>query len=204
MSFSSRQMTLPSLPRQDTATTVSSLSTSYTNLDTNDSTISSTSTLKCQKNKHKKAKRHSFEHFVPSGDPKTLKTLKVHYYPEEQSWCLVIVLAGTIVQMINHGLHLSYGLFLVALMNSFNRVPFIEAGDFQNMRVDYKFCHKFFNKVYKIKSLRKKIKIKIFHISHDKTYELTPLKKLPDIAKLNCCYLLLMQLTARGVSTKRL
>jgi hypothetical protein len=129
MSFSSRQTT-SSLPRQDTATTVSSLSTSYSNLVTNDSTISSTSTIKYQKNKSKKVRRNSVEHFIPSEDAKTLKTLKVHYYPEEQSWCFVIVFAATIVQMINHGLHLSYGLFLVSLINSFNRVSFIEAGDF--------------------------------------------------------------------------
>lgn len=129
MSFSSRQTTSSSLPRQDTATTVSSLSTSYSNLATNDSTISSTSTVKHQKNK-KVRKQNSIEHFIPSGDAKTLKALKVHYYPEEQSWCFVIVIVATIVQVICHGLHLSYGLFLVTLKNSFNRVPFIETGEF--------------------------------------------------------------------------
>lgn len=129
MSFSSRQTTPSTLPRQDTSTTVSSLSTSYSNLATNESTISSTSTIKCNKVKNKKSRKNSVEHFVPSGDAKTLKTLKVHYYPEEQSWSMVIVLVATIVQMINHGLHLSYGLFLVTLAQSFDRVPLSTAGE---------------------------------------------------------------------------
>lgn len=139
MSFSSEKssrQTSSSLPRQDTATTVSSLSTSCSNLETNETTLStssaSTSTTKkrCQKSKSKrKSRRHSVENFVPTSDPKTLKTLKVHYYPEEQSWCLVIVLVATIVQTINHGLHLAFGLFLVTLTHSFNRVSFISAGE---------------------------------------------------------------------------
>lgn len=129
MSFTSRQTTSSSLPRQDTATTVSSLSTSYSNLATNDSTISSTSTIKYKKRKNKKIRKHSIEHFIPSGDAKTLRTLKVHYYPEEQSWCFVIVAVATIVQVINHGLHLSFGLFLVTLMNSFKTVSFYYAGE---------------------------------------------------------------------------
>jgi hypothetical protein len=137
MSFSSEKslrQTSSSLPRQDTATTVSSLSTSCSNLETNETTLStsstSTSNKRCQKSKSKrKSRRHSVEHFVPSGDAKTLKTLKVHYYPEEQSWCFVIVIVATVVQAINHGLHLAFGLFLVTLTHSFNRVSFISAGD---------------------------------------------------------------------------
>lgn len=121
---------MSSLPRQDTATTVSSLSTSCSNLEINDSTVSSTSTV--QKNKSKKVRREkSAEHFVPSCDAKTLKTLKVHYYPEEQSWSLVIVLVATAVQAINHGLHLAFGLLLVTLAHSFGRVPLAAAGEFK-------------------------------------------------------------------------
>lgn len=132
MSFSSEKSsrqttTMTSLPRQDTATTVSSLSTSCSNLETNDSTVSSASTL--QKSR-KKTRRNSLEHFVPSSDPKTLKTLKVHYYPEEQSWSLVIIIVATIVHVINHGLHLAIGVFLVTISQSFNRVSLIQAGDF--------------------------------------------------------------------------
>lgn len=138
MSFSSekssRQTTSSSLPRQDTAMTVSSLSTSCSNLETNESTISSTtSTTRRQKNKTKRksrTRRHSIEHFIPSGDAKTLKTLKVHYYPEEQIWSVVIVITATIVHMINHGLHLAYGSFLVTITRSFNRVALIHAGEF--------------------------------------------------------------------------
>lgn len=131
MSFSSEKssrQTTTTLPRQDTATTVSSLSTSYSNLETNDSTFSNTS--KNKKKRKSRARKYSFEHFIPSGDAKTLKTLKVHYYPEEQSWSFVIVIAATIVHVINHGLQLSCGLFLVTVIRSFNRVSFIYAGEF--------------------------------------------------------------------------
>lgn len=139
MSFSSekssRQTTSTSLPRQDTATTESSLSTSCSNLETNESTISSTtSTTRRPKNKTKRKSRirreHSIEHFIPSGDAKTLKTLKIHYYPEEQIWGLVIVITATSVHVINHGLHLAYGTFLITITRSFNRVALTYAGEF--------------------------------------------------------------------------
>lgn len=139
MSFSSERssrQTTSSLPRQDTATTVStvsSLSTSCSNLETNDSTVS-TNTITTSKNKNKSRKsrvrKHSIEHFIPSGDAKTLRTLKVHYYPEEQNWSVVIVVVATIVHVINHGLHLACGLFLVSITQSFYRVSFIYAGEF--------------------------------------------------------------------------
>lgn len=134
MSFSSEKSSRQTTTRQDTATTASSLSTSCSNLETNESTISSTtSTTRRQKNKTKRksrTRRHSIEHFIPSGDAKTLKTLKVHYYPEEQIWSFVIVLTATIVHMINHGLHLAYGSFLVTITRSFNRVALTHAGEF--------------------------------------------------------------------------
>ncbi|KAG5684298.1 hypothetical protein PVAND_013533 [Polypedilum vanderplanki] len=124
----SRQTT--TLPRQDTATTVSSLSTSYSNLETGDSIHSTTSTLKYSKSnnnshnhKHKsnkkKNRRHSIEHYLPACDAKTLKTLKVHYYPEEQSFSYVVAVMSAIVQSISNSLHLTFGIFLIVLFNKF-------------------------------------------------------------------------------------
>jgi hypothetical protein len=120
MSFSSEQSSrqLSSLPRQDTATTMSSFSTSCSNLDTADSQ-SNASTLIRQKPKHnRKKKRKSVEHFVPFGDEKTLKTLKVHYYPEGH-WGYVVIVVAILVQTFNHGIHLSSGVVVVAILSVF-------------------------------------------------------------------------------------
>lgn len=122
MSFSSEPSSkqTSSLPRQDTATTISSFSTSLSNLDTAESSLSNSSSLRRQKpkqNKHKKRKK-SVEHFVPFGDEKTLRTLKVHYYPEGH-WGFVVILVAVLVQTFNHGLQLAYGVFLVQLLHVF-------------------------------------------------------------------------------------
>jgi hypothetical protein len=131
MSFSSdtaslRQIT--TLPRQDTATTMSSFSTSCSNLDTTES-LSNASSLRRQKPKHShhKKRRKSVEHFVPFGDEKTLRTLKVHYYPEGHFGYAIIVIV-ILVQTFTHGLHLSYGMFLVKLLNVYGST--VEAGDY--------------------------------------------------------------------------
>jgi hypothetical protein len=113
------------LPRQDTATTVSSLSTSCSNLETSDFT-SNASTLKFNKTK----RRRSVEHFMPfSSDVRTLKTLKVHYYPEEQCWSFIVVIVSSIVQMIVHGLQLSYGIILVKIFTLFGCTSISYAGE---------------------------------------------------------------------------
>ena len=135
MSFSSSsRQTTSSLSQQDSPaiTAENSLSTSYSNLTTNDSTSSNISTIKRHKNRRKrklKARILSIENFPSGGDPKTLKTLKSHYYPEEQNWCFVIVFVATIVQMFNHGFHLSYGSFLVIVNSNFNNVLLFETGE---------------------------------------------------------------------------
>lgn len=131
MSFSSELCSrppLPTLPRQDTATTMSSFSTSCSNLDTTES-LSNASTLRRQKPKHSnhKKRKKSVDHFVMFGDEKTLRTLKVHYYPEGD-WGWVVLIVGVIVQAINHGLHLAYGIFLLKLINKYD--PGIYAGDY--------------------------------------------------------------------------
>lgn len=130
MSFSSEPSSrqISSLPRQDTATTISSFSTSCSNLDTADS-LSNASSLRRQKPKHSnhKKRRKSVEHFVPFGDEKTLRTLKVHYYPEGH-WGYAIIFIAVIVQTFNHGLHLSHGVLLVKISNVFGAK--IEAGDY--------------------------------------------------------------------------
>lgn len=130
MSFSSEPSSrqISSLPRQDTATTMSSFSTSCSNLDTADS-LSNASSLRRQKPKHSnhKKRRKSVEHFVPFGDEKTLRTLKVHYYPEGH-WGYAIIIIAISVQTFNHGLHLSNGVFIVKLLNVFGTT--VEAGDY--------------------------------------------------------------------------
>lgn len=122
MSFSSEPSTrqLSSLPRQDTATTMSSFSTSSSNLDTTES-LSNVSSLRRQKSNHSnhKKRKKSVEHFVPFGDEKTLRTLTVHYYPEGH-WGYGIISIAVLVQSFNHGLHLSYGMFLVELLNVYD------------------------------------------------------------------------------------
>lgn len=131
MSFSSEPSSRPTstLPRQDTATTMSSFSTSCSNLDTADS-LSNASSLRRKKPKHNnhKTRKKSFEHFVAFGDEKTLRTLKVHYYPEG-NWGWIVLLVGVVVQTFNHGLQLAYGMFLLKLMNAFETG--IYAGDYK-------------------------------------------------------------------------
>ena len=122
MSFSSEPSSrqISSLPRQDTATTMSSFSTSCSNLDTAESLSNASSSLRRQKPKqsnHKK-KRKSIEHFVPFGDEKTLRTLKVHYYPEGH-WGYVVIIVAVLVQTFNHGIHLSSGIFVVKIWSTF-------------------------------------------------------------------------------------
>jgi hypothetical protein len=107
------------LPRQDTATTVSSLSTSCSNLETSESNVSSAKT-RHKKHYRVKNRRNSIEHYDPSTDVKTLKTLKVHYYPEEQLWSIVIVIVAFIINNINHGLQCSFGITLQVVINEFD------------------------------------------------------------------------------------
>lgn len=120
MSFSSEPSSkLTSLPRQDTATTMSSFSTSCSNLDTIE-TLSNASSIRRHKptpGNHKKRKK-SIEHFIAYGDEKTLRTLKVHYYPEGH-WGYVVIIVAMIVNIFTHGLHLSYGVMLVKVQDVF-------------------------------------------------------------------------------------
>ena len=128
MSFSSEPNSRPvsTLPRQDTATTMSSFSTSCSNLETVESS-SNASSLKRKKPKHNQRQKKSFDHFIAFGDEKTLRTLKAHYYPEG-NWGWIVLLVGIISQTVNHGLHLSYGIFFLKLINTFETG--IYAGDY--------------------------------------------------------------------------
>lgn len=120
MSFSSEHGSRPTstLPRQDTSTTMSSFATSLSNLDTTES-LSNNSSLRRQKTKlSQNKKRKSSEHFAAFGDEKTLKTLKVHYYPEG-NWGWFVLFVAVLVQAFNHGLHLSYGMFYIKLETIF-------------------------------------------------------------------------------------
>ncbi|CRL04863.1 CLUMA_CG017916, isoform A [Clunio marinus] len=118
MSFSSVKSSrlTSTLPQQET---MSSLSTSLSNLDNTDSmsNVSSLIRQKIKNGNHKKRKK-SVEHFVAFCDEKTLKRLKQHYYPEGE-WGYVILIVVILVQTINHGLHLSNSIFNVTLMKTF-------------------------------------------------------------------------------------
>lgn len=130
MSFSSEQSSRPAstLPRQDTATTMSSFSTSCSNLDTVES-LSNTSSLRRHKTKPgNKKRRKSVDHFTGFGDERTLRTLKVHYYPEGD-WGWIVIVVGVAIQTISHGLHMAYGMFLVKLENVFG--PTMYSGDYK-------------------------------------------------------------------------
>lgn len=131
MSFSSELSSRPlsTLPRQDTATTMSSFSTSCSNLDTAES-LSNASSLRRQKPKHNnhKKRRKSVDHFGGFGDEKTLRTLKVHYYPEGE-WGWIVLFVAVVSQTFNHGLHLAYGIFLVKLLNVYGAE--VNAGDYE-------------------------------------------------------------------------
>lgn len=131
MSFSSEPSSRPAstLPRQDTATTMSSFSTSCSNLDTSETTLSNASSLRRQTKQNNKTKRkRSTEHYAAFGDEKTLRTLKVHYYPEG-NWGWVVVVVGVLVQTFNHGLHLSHGMLTLKLLDVFGST--INAGDYK-------------------------------------------------------------------------
>lgn len=121
MSFSSEPSSRPAstLPRQDTATTMSSFSTSCSNLDTAES-LSNASSLRRKPPNHKnqRKRKKSFEHFVAFGDEKTLRTLRVHYYPEG-NWGWVVLFVAVIIQSFNHGLHLAFGMLLLKLTIEF-------------------------------------------------------------------------------------
>lgn len=129
MSFSSEPSSRPAstLPRQDTATTMSSFSTSCSNLDNSES-ISSASTLRKAKNVGRKKRKKSIDHFAGFGDEKTMKTLKVHYYPEG-NWGWLVVVIAVFVQTFNHGLHTAFGVFHVKLMDEFGSN--VNAGDYK-------------------------------------------------------------------------
>lgn len=52
---------------------------------------------------------------IPSLSINSTATINIHYYPEESIfWSYVIVFIAVTVQMLTHGLQLSYGVFFVA------------------------------------------------------------------------------------------
>lgn len=108
---------MSSLPRQDT--TVSSLSTSCSNLETSSDI---TSSIKCHNHRNKndrKSKRNSYENIFRTYDPKTIKTLKVHYYPEEQYWSIFMIIIASFVHLFDDGMQLSYGIMLISINATF-------------------------------------------------------------------------------------
>lgn len=51
---------------------------------------------------------------IPSLSINSNATINIHYYPEQSIfWSYVIVFISTTVQILIHGLHLSYGIFLL-------------------------------------------------------------------------------------------
>lgn len=51
---------------------------------------------------------------IPSLSINSNATINIHYYPEQSIfWSYVIVFISTIVQILNHGLQMSFGIFLL-------------------------------------------------------------------------------------------
>uniref|UniRef100_A0A0K2UGC5 Uncharacterized protein n=1 Tax=Lepeophtheirus salmonis TaxID=72036 RepID=A0A0K2UGC5_LEPSM len=53
-------------------------------------------------------------------DDKKQATIRQHYYPEG-GWGYVVLIVGTLVQMLSHGLQLSFGFFLLFLVEKWRR-----------------------------------------------------------------------------------
>lgn len=66
---------------------------------------------------------------ISSVSTTTQSTIKQHYYPEG-GWGWIIVVVGTLVAILNHGLFMSSGIILIAITNRFNEVHLTDAGIF--------------------------------------------------------------------------
>jgi hypothetical protein len=68
---------------------------------------------------------------VPSLSINSNATINIHYYPEESIfWSYVIVAIALIVQLFMHGIQLSFGVFLLILLNHFRKdnIYLVEVG----------------------------------------------------------------------------
>jgi hypothetical protein len=68
---------------------------------------------------------------VPSLSINSNATIHIHYYPEESIfWSYVIVAVALIVQLFMHGIQLSFGVFLLILLNHFRKdhIHLVEVG----------------------------------------------------------------------------
>ncbi|XP_055603888.1 monocarboxylate transporter 12-like isoform X2 [Uranotaenia lowii] len=79
------------------------------------------------KHHHRHHYRHGAEVKIPYGarlvaDLRQLMTLKQHYYPEG-GWGWLLTVIGFTIHCICHGLHLSAGVFMVAMADVFRRGP---------------------------------------------------------------------------------
>jgi hypothetical protein len=97
---------------------MSSFSTSCSNLDTAESNSNASSLRRHKTKANGKKRKKSVEHFVAFGDEKTLRTLKVHYYPEGE-WGWIVVIVGVAIQTFNHGLHMAAGMLYVEMLSTF-------------------------------------------------------------------------------------
>jgi hypothetical protein len=109
------------LSRQDTSTTISSFSTSCSNLDTSEIIISSTSKRQGSNgsnNNNVRTREIYHEGLSAFGDEKTIKRLKSHYYPEG-GWGYMIALIACIIHMTNNGLQNSFSVFSIKIHDIF-------------------------------------------------------------------------------------
>lgn len=68
---------------------------------------------------------------VPSLSINSNATVNIHYYPEESvTWSYVIVTIAVIVQLLIHGVQLSFGVLLLVILNNFRKdhIYLIEIG----------------------------------------------------------------------------
>lgn len=74
---------------------------------------------------------------IPSLSINSNATINIHYYPEQSIfWSYVIVLIGTIVQTLIHGIQLSFGIFLLSAKVFFksSHVELISYGNKINLK----------------------------------------------------------------------
>jgi hypothetical protein len=70
---------------------------------------------------------------IPSLSINSNATINIHYYPEESIfWSYVIVFISTFIQIVTHGLQMSFGIFLLSAKNFFikDNVDMVSYGKF--------------------------------------------------------------------------
>lgn len=116
---------------------------------------------------------------IPSLSINSNATINIHYYPEESIfWSYVIVFISVTVQVLIHGLQLSFGVLFVAAKVFFKNDQLITIGNFppenvsnlkreKNLRINQQYithkCHKNYCFHLKYKLIRRTFVILVWH-----------------------------------------